>query len=112
MGLPVQPQGNRRDFGRGSCKTVDLAEAHERALVVRRQVEQGYDPQFGRRKIEAVSNFRGAAKKVVDIRSQRAKLAVCEAPLLRTSRGPIQCLTASRIGRQVPRPLFGAAAIL
>lgn len=46
----VQHKGNRRDFGLGSCKTVVLTEARERALVVRRQIEQGDAPQLERRK--------------------------------------------------------------
>ncbi len=66
----VQHKGHRRDFGLGSCKTVGLEEARERALVVRRQVEQGYDPQFERRKVEAVPSFKDAAQKVFDIHSK------------------------------------------
>ncbi|WAC23428.1 Arm DNA-binding domain-containing protein [Blastomonas sp. SL216] len=66
----VQHKGHLRDFGLGSCKTVGLEETRERALVVRRQVEQGYDPQFERRKVEAAPNFKDAAQKVFDIRSK------------------------------------------
>ena len=66
----VQKQGHRRDFGLGSCSKVSLAEARERAREVRSQMEMGLDPQFERRKIEAVPTFKDAAAKFYEVHSK------------------------------------------
>lgn len=80
----VQKHGNRRDFGLGSCKKVSLADARERAREIRRQIEFGLDPQFERRKIEAVPTFREAALKVFEIHSKTWRNGKHHAQWLRT----------------------------
>ncbi|MGH6697198.1 Arm DNA-binding domain-containing protein [Sphingopyxis sp.] len=57
----VQKHGNRRDFGLGRCQKVSLAQARELAREIRNQIELGIDPQFERRKRQAVPTFKDAA---------------------------------------------------
>ncbi|MFC3308071.1 tyrosine-type recombinase/integrase [Blastomonas aquatica] len=80
----VQKQGHRRDFGLGSCSKVSLAEARERAREVRSQMEMGLDPQFERRKLEAVPTFKDAAHKVFDIHSKTWRNGKHHAQWMRT----------------------------
>ncbi|MEN7536644.1 tyrosine-type recombinase/integrase [Aurantiacibacter flavus] len=61
----VQKNGNRRDFGLGSAKTVSLKLARERAHEIRTWVEMGLDPVFERRKAAGIPTFREAAAKVL-----------------------------------------------
>ena len=66
----VQHKGDRRDFGLGSCSKVSLVDARERAREVRSQVEMGLDPQFERRKVDAVPTFKDAAQRVYEVHSK------------------------------------------
>lgn len=45
----LQAEGKRRDFGLGSAKDIDLAEARELARQYRKQVRAGVDPTATRR---------------------------------------------------------------
>lgn len=66
----VQKHGNRRDFGLGSCQKVSLEQARELAREIRSQIELGIDPQFERRKRQAVPNFKEAAAKFYEVHSK------------------------------------------
>nr|WP_272897629.1 integrase arm-type DNA-binding domain-containing protein [Sphingopyxis witflariensis] len=66
----VQKHGNRRDFGLGSCQKVSLAQARELAREIRSQIALGIDPQFERRKRQAVPNFKEAAARVYEVHSK------------------------------------------
>lgn len=61
--LRVQTRGRRRDFGLGAAAAVTLAEARERAEIIRRQLRQGIDPVAERRKQrEQIPTFEQAAR--------------------------------------------------
>lgn len=60
----VQKNGRRRDIGLGSAKKVSLAQARQRAVEVRSQVEAGLDPVTERKKADGIPTFREAAAKV------------------------------------------------
>ena len=63
--LRLQHDGKRREFGLGSLKDVSLADAREKAGVVRKQVREGADPVAEKQKQrERVPTFREAAKTV------------------------------------------------
>lgn len=66
----VQKHGVRRDFGLGSCQKVSLAQARELAREIRSQIELGIDPQFERRKRQAVPTFKEAAAKTYEVHSK------------------------------------------
>ncbi|NNC73168.1 MAG: integrase arm-type DNA-binding domain-containing protein [Sphingomonadaceae bacterium] len=57
----AQKNGRRRDIGLGSAAKVTLADARDRAAVVRSQIEAGIDPVAERRKAAGVPTFREAA---------------------------------------------------
>ncbi|MCW2336783.1 hypothetical protein M2337_001016 [Sphingobium sp. B2D3A] len=65
----VQKDGVRRDFSRGSCQKVSLAQVRELAQEIREQVEIGIDPHFERRKRQTVPTFIEAAAKTYEIHS-------------------------------------------
>ena len=60
----VQKNGRRRDIGLGSAKKVSLAQARQRAVEVRSQVEAGLDPVLERKKAAGIPTFREAAATV------------------------------------------------
>ncbi|WP_288287908.1 site-specific integrase [uncultured Sphingobium sp.] len=60
----VQKNGQRRDFGLGSAAKTSLANAREKASVVRSQVEAGLDPVAEKVKSAGIPNVREAAKEV------------------------------------------------
>lgn len=60
-----QLNGQRREFGLGSAKTIGLAEARQKAAETRKQVQAGVDPveakRASRRILAAMPTFREAA---------------------------------------------------
>ena len=58
-------QGRRRDIGLGGVSLVSLAEARDKALILRKQARDGGDPFAERRKAKAIiPTFAEAAEKV------------------------------------------------
>ncbi len=51
--LRVQADGKRRDYGLGASPAVSLAQAREKAAMLRRQVKEGADPLEAKREAKA-----------------------------------------------------------
>lgn len=69
----VQKNGRRRDIGIGSEKKVKLADARERAVIIRRQVEAGLDPIVERKKASGIPSFKQMALSMLEHRKHAWK---------------------------------------
>jgi integrase len=78
----LQHQGKQRDFGLGSVKTVELAEARELCRQYRRELKAGRDPLVLTRPVKGMtSTFKDAATEFINGRFSGAALSAAKARL-------------------------------
>lgn len=78
----LQHQGKQRDFGLGSVKTVELAEAREICRQYRRELKAGRDPLVLMRPVKGMtSTFKDAATEFINGRFTGAALSAAKARL-------------------------------